>query len=546
MCYYLEIVYVCGHSDCDRRIRCDSPETCLMRRNPGLYQMVIESRCDEQGCRVKASEGSGGAVGTASKKRRSGRFREQRQRQLEHEARATRSAEEAVNDGDNACDGAAGSKNDETTISAGEPSSQSPSAKKPRRKASVKKLTAAVNREPPTLPRGDVKSYRGQTDILVGDAERSTAVETSKQDIVDSPDLDKNSAAAKNSIVTGAKNSAEAKTRDADRETEPQPCRKPLIKLKFKKDTRRSSPSGSHIATIQKNMPKVSKRSIKLANSRNLVVAHASTTSSTSRKKARSPALKVTTRMSSSNLPENQPTTQLAKKTGSSAGKGDTLEECESETANISSDSGSGAIQRSPSLRLISSTSGFLTRATNRPPDKLVPQPAEPVTAEPTPVEVPTIEPLSIEETLAASTSSVTPLRSVLKKTDYIYIPPGPTRRSQTAQWAAVTNAVTITTAETKRAGSPLPGVATSKKVRFVEDGKDGDGHVVLTDPDAAYRKTKIKNNSGGETPWEGEDDEDWYDIDSDNDADWDDLGEEFVLDTRRRRPEISIFECPS
>ncbi|KAF3903563.1 hypothetical protein AA313_de0202450 [Arthrobotrys entomopaga] len=59
MCYYLEVVYECGHTECDRRIRCDSPHTCRMERKPGLYRMVMETTCDKEGCSLANAQKEG-------------------------------------------------------------------------------------------------------------------------------------------------------------------------------------------------------------------------------------------------------------------------------------------------------------------------------------------------------------------------------------------------------------------------------------------------------------------------------------------------------
>ncbi|KAJ6255964.1 hypothetical protein Dda_9256 [Drechslerella dactyloides] len=50
MCYHLEIVFTCGHTHCDRRVRCDLPSECRTRHRPGLFQMVVESPCEDTAC----------------------------------------------------------------------------------------------------------------------------------------------------------------------------------------------------------------------------------------------------------------------------------------------------------------------------------------------------------------------------------------------------------------------------------------------------------------------------------------------------------------
>ncbi|EPS38815.1 hypothetical protein H072_7409 [Dactylellina haptotyla CBS 200.50] len=58
MCYHLEIVYLCRHTESDRRVRCDSPRTCLMRRRPGLLQLYLETVCEGRDCVLEDFLGS--------------------------------------------------------------------------------------------------------------------------------------------------------------------------------------------------------------------------------------------------------------------------------------------------------------------------------------------------------------------------------------------------------------------------------------------------------------------------------------------------------
>ncbi|KAF3908774.1 hypothetical protein ABW21_db0203902 [Orbilia brochopaga] len=99
MCYHLQVVYTCGHTECDRRVRCDSPRTCRMRRSPGLWQMVMETACDEPACQAKAAQDAERAAGSRSR-RQSGRDRNSGGKRGGNGATGTRASGGTVDHGD--------------------------------------------------------------------------------------------------------------------------------------------------------------------------------------------------------------------------------------------------------------------------------------------------------------------------------------------------------------------------------------------------------------------------------------------------------------